>query len=170
MLLLQWAGFGFGDLLSQLDTLGFFSFILPFMLVFAFSYAILGNITVFKGNKGSAAIIAFALGMLSLQFNVVPAFFATIFPHFGIGLSVLLVGLILAGVFIGDEDAYKWIFFGLGAIIFLVIVISSFSEYNIQYGFWENYGAMLIIGLLIIAGIVAVILGSKSPKESSKTG
>jgi hypothetical protein len=164
MLLLQFAGFGFGDLLAQLDTLGFFSFILPFMLVFAFSYAILGNIKVFTNNKGAAAIIAFALGMLSLQFNVVPAFFATIFPHFGIGLSVLLVGLILAGVFIGDLDAYKWIFFGLGAIIFLVIVISSFSEYNVQYGFWENYGAMVILGILIIAGIVAVLLGSKSSK------
>jgi hypothetical protein len=168
MLLLQWAGFGFGDLLSQLDTLGFFSFILPFMLVFAFSYAILGNITVFKSNKGAAAIIAFALGMLSLQFNVVPAFFATIFPHFGIGLSVLLVGLILAGVFIEDLDAYKWIFFGIGFLIFLVIVISSFSEYNVQYGFWENYGAMVILGILIIGGIVAVILGSKT--SSSKSG
>jgi hypothetical protein len=89
-------------------------------------------------------------------------------PHFGVGLSVLLVGMILAGVFITGEDvAYKWIFFGLGAVIFLVIVISSFSDYNLQYGFWDRFGPMIIIGILIIAGIVAVIVGSaKSEKKS----
>jgi hypothetical protein len=167
MLALQWAGFGFGNMLQQLDALGFFAFVLPFMLVFAFSYAILTNLKVFEHNKGAAAIVAFALGMLSLQFGMVPKFFSDIMPHFGVGLSVLLVGMILAGVFITGEDvAYKWIFFGLGAIIFLVIVISSFSDYNLQYGFWDRFGPMIIIGILIIAGIVAVIVGSaKSEKK-----
>lgn len=156
---------GFQDLLNQLAGIGFFSYVLPFLLIFAFTYAILGSIPVFKDNRGAAAIIAFAIGLLALQFDFVPVFFAAIFPRFGVGLSVLLVGLILAGIFIsGDDKYYKWIFFALGALIFVIITISSLSAYSYGLmGFWDRYGALMIVGTIIIGGILAVILTSRRP-------
>ena len=166
--------FGFGNLMQQLNEIGFFKYILPFLLIFAFSYALLSMLPVFEKNKGAAAIVAFALGFLSLQLDFVPMFFETIFPKFGIGLSILLVGLILSGVFIGEQwkTPYTWIFFGLGAIIFLVIVFSSLSDYTSGLqGFWERYGALLIVGLLLIGAIVAIFVasgGSSGEKKKKK--
>ena len=176
--ILAWGGFGFQDLLLQLDSIGFFQYVLPFLLIFAFTYAILTNVPVFKDNKGAGAIIAVAIGLLSLQLDFVPAFFQVIWPKFGVGLSVLLVALILSGLFfsaIGDQDSaskktFRWVFFGLGALIFVVIVASSFSTYTSGIeGFWYQYGTLIIATALIIGGIVAVLIASKKPGPRAGT-
>jgi len=160
MIMLQ--GFGFGELMNQLETIGFFSYVLPFLLIFAFSYALLSLIPIFEGNKGAAAIVAFAVGFLSLQLDFVPIFFRTIFPKFGIGLAILLVALILSGVFISKGEwpkVYMGVFFGLSALIFVIIAFSSLSEYAVGLGgFWERYGALIIVGALIIGAIVAIFV------------
>jgi len=166
--MLEWLGYGFGDLLNQLEQLGFFAYVLPFMLIFAFSYAILHNIPVFSKNRGAAAIIAFALGLLALQFDFVPSFFGVLIPKFGVGLAIVLIGLILGGVFITEEKAYRWIFAGLGGIIFLIILAASFSQYNIAFGFWERYGTLIIVFGLVIGGIIAVILPSAIEKKEAR--
>ena len=161
--MLQWGGAGFSDLLNQLETLGFFQYVLPFLLVFAVCYAILVTIHVFKDSKGAAVVVALAIGLLSLQFDIVPAFFQTIFPKFGMGLAVLLAALILGGAFITDDQkSYRWIFFGLGMLIFLVVIFTSFSDFQfIGSWWWNQYAAMIITGLVVIGGVIAVIIASK---------
>jgi len=162
-----WGGFGgfnFADFLNQLESFGFFQYLLPFLLIFAVVYAILEEIPVFKGKRGPAVIIALAVGLLSLQFNIVPAFFQSVFPNLGIGLSILLVALILAGAFISDKDnkTYKWVFFGLGALIFLIVTFVSLADISfVGNNWWNMYGGILVV-LLIIAGVVvAVVVGNK---------
>lgn len=172
MIMMQ--GFGFGELMGQLETIGFFSYVLPFLLIFAFSYALLSLIPIFEGNRGAAAIVAFAVGFLSLQLDFVPLFFRTIFPKFGIGLAILLVALILSGVFISKGQwprVYMGVFFGLSALIFVVIAISSLSDYTIGLGgFWERYGALVIVGALIIGAIVAIFVSSGRGESGGGTG
>ena len=155
--------FSFGDLLNQLEQFGFFQYILPFLLIFAVVYAVLTKIHVFEENKGAGVIVALAVGLLALQFDIVPAFFQVIFPNLGVGLSILLVALILAGAFISDEKAsYTWIFFALGALIFFIVTFSSFSDWQFMGGYWWNqYGGLIIVLLVIIGAVVGVILASK---------
>lgn len=159
---------GFSELLNQLEALGFFAYVLPFLLMFAFSYAILTAIPVFRNNKGAALIVAIAISLLALQFNFVSAFFQNIFPNFGIGLSILLIGLILAGAFISDETAYKWIFFGLGSLIFLIVVFTSFSSWQfLGSNWWNQYGTLIIVIIVVIGAVVGVVLG-KRPSDEKK--
>lgn len=169
--MLQWiggfGGFSFTDLLNDLENMGFFAYILPFLLIFALVYAILSNIKIFTENKGATAIVALASGLLALQFDKVPAFFQIIFPNLGIALSVLLAALILAGAFIGDAkgDTFKWILFGLGGLTFLIVVMSSFSEWSFfGTGWWDSYGGILLF-LLIIGGVIVAVVatGKKNP-------
>lgn len=167
--MLVWGGWGFQGVLSDLEQMGFFQYVVPFLLIFAVVYAILTKIPIFSGdaqgkggNRGAAILVAVAVGFLALQFNIVPAFFQIIFPSFGIGLSVLLVALILAGAFITDEVAYKWIFFGLGAVIFLFVILSSFSNWQfVGSWWWDYYGSMVIVAIILIAAIVMVVLWGK---------
>lgn len=159
-------GFNFTDLLNNLDQWGFFEFLLPFLLIFALVYAILGQINIFKDNKGASIIVAIAIGFLSLQLGFVSTFFQTIFPRFGVALSILLVALILAGTFISSEKSYKWIFFGLGGLIFLFVLFSSMSSWRF-YGagnwnyWWDQYAGLFIFLLMLIGVIIAVTLSNK---------
>ena len=156
-------GFNTGDLLNQLESLGFFQYLLPFLLIFAVTYAILTKIPVFKDNKGAGVLVAVAIGLLSLQLDYVPAFFQTIFPKFGVGLAFLLIALILAGVFIsGDDNHYKWIFFGLGTLVFLIITFSSFYDWSFVGSYWfERYGGLAISLGVVILGVILVIAFGK---------
>jgi hypothetical protein len=162
--MLQWGAYGFSDLLNQLENLGFFQYILPFLLIFAVVYAVLLKIHVFVNNKGAAVVVAFAIGLLALQFDIVPAFFQTVFPSFGIGLAFLLIALILAGAFLpeGNNENYKWIFFGLGMLIFLIIAVTSLSDWQFAGSWWwSQYGALIITFLVIAGAIIGIILAGK---------
>ena len=160
-LMLQWfPGYSFSDLLNQLENLGFFAYVFPFLLIFAVIYAVLTQIKIFEDNKGAAVIVALMAGLLSLQLDFVPAFFHAIFPRLGIGISVLLVALILAGAFIvggKSENAFKWIFFGIGAFIFIIITLSSVSSFQfLGVDWWQRFGG-LIVFLFIIAGVIVAV-------------
>lgn len=159
--------FNFADMLNQLDQLGFFKYILPFLLIFALVYAISTKLDIFKENKGAAILIAAAIGLLALQLNYVPEFFQQVFPNFGIGLSILLIALLLAGAFIPDENGKKtvfgWIFFTLGAIIFVILTVITLSSSSFTFGnlWWDQYGAMVIVAIVVITAMILVMVLSK---------
>jgi len=165
MIMLDGFVFNFGDLLNQLEGMGFFSYILPFLLIFGFVYAILVNIKLFQENRGASLIVALAVGLLSLQLNIVSSFFQVLMPNLGVGLGILLVGLVLAGVFIGDltnEDVFKWIFFALGAMIFIFVLLISFSDWRFLNEAWSRYRGIIVAIILIAAGVSAIVVMSKS--------
>ena len=158
---LQWGGFSggsIGELLTQWEQLGVFSYVLPFLVIFALIFGILTKMDMFKGNKGVNAVISLAVGLMALQFEFVPRFFAEIFPRLGVGISIILVILILVGLFTPedkDDKIFKWILFAVGAIVAIVVLVSSGSAmgYGIGYWFEENWGN----ALLIIIGAVLLI-------------
>jgi hypothetical protein len=172
--LLQWVGSTtVTSVLNQLDDLGFFSYVLPFLLIFALVYAILIRQKLFEENRGAALIISLAIGLLALQLDIVSIFFAKIFPTLGKGLAVLIVALILMGAFIPEGTKNPWalsLFLIIGGVIFLVVVINSFRDtglgvYTDFESFWNNYGAILIIlAILITATIIVGRSGIKKDK------
>ena len=103
----QFGGFyggSFGDLLLYWEQLGVFSYVLPFLLIFAVVFGILTKIKVFGDHRGLNAVIALVVGLLSLQYNLVPIFFSEIFPRVGIAISIILVLLVLVGLFLDPES------------------------------------------------------------------
>jgi hypothetical protein len=168
---------GLTQVLNQMNEMGIFSYAFPFMIVFAIVFGLLQKIKIFgepKEAKGINAIIAAGIGALSLLYDRVPTFFATIFPIFGVGLAVFLVLVISLGFFyMGSEgkpaDSMKWI----GWLIGIGVVIWTFNEWGYifgggsNFGFWlQEYLPMLIVVGIIITGIVLVV----GTKDSSKPG
>lgn len=159
------------EVLNQWADAGVFAYLLPFLFIFAVVFGILNKTKVLGESKGVQATIALALGLLSLQFDYVSNFFSIFLPYAGIGISVLLVAVILMGLMYDEDDDSNWVkyvFFGLGAVIFLIIVITSISDSYFIGGsrFAESWPA-------ITAGIVLLLLisfviwgGSKSEKRN----
>jgi len=156
-------------ILNQWAEVGVFSYVLPFILIFAVVYAVLIKSRVLGDNNAINMLVSLALSLLSLQFDVVPTFFANTIPKFGIALIILLIFLILAGI--GkeqdEENFFKGFIFYAGIALAVIVVIwavttqgyfgnyfSGFSYYG-DWGYWirENFWTVVFI-----VGIVAMLV------------
>ncbi|PJE81407.1 hypothetical protein COU58_02910 [Candidatus Pacearchaeota archaeon CG10_big_fil_rev_8_21_14_0_10_32_42] len=164
-----------GNFLYQLETMGVFSYVLPFLMIFALIYAILSKSGFLGKNNAVNVVLSLAVSLMALQFNFVSYFFAEIFPRMGVMLSILLVAIILMSLFLDfNSKGAKWGFGVLAAIGIVVIVLQSFSE-SFGWGggslfdgpFWwmlqDNFAA-IAIGVLVVGAIIAIpLLGNKNP-------
>jgi len=158
------------DLLSKWEQIGFFSYLLPFMLIFALVFGILTKVNVFKENKMINGIIALAVAMMALQFDFVPTFFAQIFPRLGVGLAILLGILIMVGLFMDpDSSMVNYFLLGIGVLVIGLVFIQSAGELGWASGHWWEENWQMIVGAVFILILVAVIIGgSKSKKDKDK--
>jgi len=132
------------DILNIWNNMGVFSYVIPFLLIFAVIYAILDKTKMFSGdseNRGIIAIIAVSISLLSLQFDFVSNFFAIIFPRFGVGLSLFLVALIFLGFFFSPKEGESW---GknvswIGWVIGIGVIIWALSAWGGYYGYYGGY-------------------------------
>jgi len=160
-------GGAIGDMLNYWEQAGFFTYILPFLLIFSLVFGILTQIKIFKDNKAINGIIALAVGLMALQFPMVSQFFSEIFPRLGIGLAIILIIMIFVGMFADpDSNAIMYTLLGIGAIIVIVILVKTAGAVGWSSGWWwqENWPMVAgIVGLFIVIGI---IIGASNPSTS----
>jgi hypothetical protein len=159
----------FGELIYSLGQAGFFSYLLPFLLIFAIVFGLLRGMGIFDKAKAVDAIIALAVGLMALQFDFVPLFFAEIFPRLGVGLAIFLSLLILAGFFIDFEKGYfRWILIGIGAVILIIVLIQSSGNVGWYTGQWWANNWPVVAGGILILVLVAIIVGNSNPPKEDK--
>ncbi len=159
---LAW-GYNITDILNMWASYGVFAYALPFLLIFAIVFGILNKTKLLGENKGVQATIALAMGLLALQFDYVTNFYATIFPYAGIGIAILLVAMILLGAAAGDLDWSKYVWFGIGALIFIVILYTSLSDNWFMGGMGYTLLEALpaVLAGLVILGVMALVVWAK---------
>ncbi len=165
------------DILLQWEKIGFFQFILPFLLIFAVVFGILSYMKIFGDNKAIHVIIALILGLLAIRAGFFSAFLAEMAPRLGVGLTILLAILILIGLFVpeGQQKTIGWILMAVAVIILIVILsqlydIFGYFSGSLGYTSSELIGWVTMIALLIAIVIAAVVASQrdKSSSESSK--
>ncbi len=162
-------GGAIGNILSQWEAMGFFSYVIPFLLIFALVFGILIQLRLFRDNKTINAIIALSVGLMALQFSFVPRFFSEIFPRLGIGLVVILIIIILTGLFANPEDKWQmYLMWGIGAIVVVVILVQTAGVTG-WYSFfpWLGYNWPMALGVIAFIVIIAVIVSSARPKSTT---
>ncbi|MDD5012145.1 MAG: hypothetical protein PHQ66_00655 [Candidatus Nanoarchaeia archaeon] len=174
MIMLQTSVFGEGvvaDLLTKWEALGFFSYLLPFLLVFALVFGILTRTQIFKENKAVNAIIALAVAFMSLQFDFVPTFFSQIFPRLGVGLAIILGVLIIIGLFAPpNSKIIDYILLGVGVLVIGVIIVQSAAGAGWESAeFWDKYFGVISV-IIVLAILVFIVVGaSTQPKQPDTT-
>ncbi len=157
-----------GELFTQWEQIGFFSYLLPFLLIFALVFGILVKVKLFKDNKAINGIIALAVALMAVQFDMVPAFFSQIFPMMGVALAVILALFILVGLFIDPaHPVMTWILFGVGAIIFIVVLVSAAGNLGLTAGTWWQDNWVTIIGVVIVISLVIAVIAGSAEKTKN---
>ena len=146
-----------GNILYQLEQQGVFSYVLPFLMIFAITYGILDKTGIFKQNNINI-ILSLAVSLMALQMNFVSYFFRELFPRMGVVLSIILVIVILLGLFFDLDE--PWVKTGIGFFMIIglfIIVFQSLDIFNwigfswgtssgLYYWFQRN-GIALITGI-----------------------
>ena len=158
--------------LNQWAEQGVFMYLLPFLLVFALVFAIIQKSKILGDNKVAAAIIAVALGLLSLVGDYFPKFLEKFTPNLSIGISVLLAIIILLGLFY-DHDKKKgvtwiiYVFIGVGILAFFFILADTFGPGNVYArNIWEEYGPAIITLIIVVA--IIIVIGKFSGNSSTE--
>ena len=161
------------EVLNIWNDIGVFSYVIPFLLIFAVVFAILKKTGILgDDNDGVLAIIAVALGMLSLVNDVVPLFFSNIFPKFGIGISIFLVLIIFLGFFIPeadkDEGKHNWIGYlvGIGVVLWALSTWDDWIGFGFGYWWNDNFWALVILGAII--GVIYAVTKSETEGRNTK--
>lgn len=167
---LAWGGFydgAIGQMLTTWEQAGVFSYVLPFLMIFALVFTVIGKMKIFGENRAVTAIIALAVGLMSLQFEFVPRFFSEVFPRVGVGLAIILVILIIAGLFIDPEKSgIMYVLLAIGAIIIIVVLINTSNAlgYTGAQDWIADNWAVVVGVLIFLVGIGLVIWNGNPPK------
>ena len=164
---------GIGYVLSEWEKAGIFDYLIPFLIIFTLIYAILAKLSIFgKDKKTINMVISLAIGLMSLQFEIVPKFFSEIFPRLGVGLVVLLVMIILLGLFAPQKTWVTYTFFGAAAIILIVVLANAGTQtQTVSIGFlkdidWQKILPWMVIAALGLIIIIPELTKKREPKQA----
>lgn len=153
----------FNYVFSQWESIGVYTVILPFLLVFALVFGILSTTNILGKDRGVIVVIAFAVSLLGTRYigeNLVGRFFETVFPRFAILLTILLILVIAVGLFITDVNSVRGWFIGLGVFAVVaagIVIFQSFDEAGFVSGsLWDENWPTILLTIAIIVLIIYV--------------
>ena len=150
-----------GTLLGQWEQMGVFSYLLPFLLIFSLVFGILTKIKLFKENKAINAIVALVVGLMAIQFDLVPAFFAQIFPRVGVALIFILGVFIVVGLFVDPENpVINWILLGIAVIVLTIVVVQTAGSMGWATGYWWQNNWPTVVGIIVVVALLIAIIAS----------
>jgi len=156
----------------------FTEMLLPFLLVFVVTFAILQKSKILgEGKSQIDAIVALVIGLILIGVPQPRDIIVGIMPWMAVGVAVILVFIIMYGFVAGDlSKAPKWmkVTFGILAGVFTIavvlyisglgrIIMNWFSEAG-NGSIWMN---VLMVLVLIAVFFIAVYGGDRKKKDSS---
>ena len=154
-----------GDLFYSLQGSGRYEYVLPFLLIFAVTFAILEKVKILgEEKKGINAVVAIILGLIFVtQFSLVYTL-NSFLPKISLFIIIAVMVLILFGIMGAPVDK------GLGHVGLMIgAVVSLFAIYwalspslGFELPYWIQYNFDVIIAIVVIVIIVALVIGGGS--------
>ncbi len=163
------------DVVGNLERLGFFDFVLPWLLFFALIRAILDKSGVVGDDKKITSIIAAVIAFFIVNFTPIGGISAFYSKTFGLGaqiIATLLIFVIFAGALgfktydkdglFSDENHKKWIFI----VIAIILAVFAFAVFAQASGGIGSIGLDndTVTTILVLAFVLAVIFFAMNDK------
>ena len=133
------------DLLGTWQQIGVFDVILPFLLVFSLTFAVLDKTKILgEGKKNLNVIVSIILALLFLQNQYLVFLLQRFLPNVSIILIIFLMFLLLYGIFLGEYKgwggkALNLAFFVSLVAIFIAVSTDFFPSFGGPGGIFQWY-------------------------------
>ena len=164
------ASLSFRELILGLDQMGFYDVALPFIVIFAITFALFEKVKVFD-NRNINGVIALGMGFLFLQNDYLLKMFHRVVPNVAFILLAVLLLLLLIGIFAGEKGPwggflmFLTFFFAIASII----TAASYDKIGSGYASWwqwfvdlDSGSKMTIFGILGVALLLWLIFRTPS--------
>lgn len=160
----------FYNIFSDLESMGFFDIILPFLLVFTISFAIINKTKILGARRNVDIIVAFVIAFLSVRNEFFVNLMKSFLPNVAMFMIIILMFLLMLGIFAGENKEWTGYFWGIGFIISLIFILFAllfdYTDKYVSFPDWlrdmfysideRTKGILLFIGALIIVIWLAV--------------
>src|SRR3989344_4760198 len=103
----------FNDVVGSFSDVGGFDVVLPFLLVFAVTFAVLRKIKLFGENKNVDAIVSLILAAFLVSSTRIIEVLVGFLPRVSMIVLVLLMLILVVGIFSGGSEwGGGWLFIG----------------------------------------------------------
>ncbi len=157
------------DVVGNLERLGFFDFVLPWLLFFAVVLGILNKTAILGSDKKLNAIIAAAIAFFVVNFTPIggiAAFYSNIFGMSAQVLATLFVFVLFAGVLgykpenlVSEHKTWAYL------VIAVLLAVVSFAVFSQAGGGFSSLGLDndMVTLILVLAFVLAVIFFAAYP-------
>ena len=170
----------FGNVFLELESMGLFDVMLPFLLVFSIAFSVINKTKIFGDKKGVDVIVALVLAFLAVRSRVFVGLMKSFLPNVAMFMIIILMFLMMLGIFAGEKKEWKGVALGLGALVsFIFILFALFFDYTtnyVEFPYWlrdlfygiddRTKGIILFIGVLVI---VIWIATREKPSDKSES-
>lgn len=183
------------DILGFLDRLGMYDVILPFLLVFSVTFAILEKTKIFGTieidnvqytRKNYNAIVAFSLGFLVIASTKLVAIINEGMANVAIIMVSFISFMLAIGVFYGEDDnifgdeGIKKFRPAIVGVTFLAVLLIMFNSIKtaagntwlqVIYGFiTNNWNSQVVGSVLLLIAIMGLVRWITVPPKSANSG
>ncbi len=147
--------------IAKWQELGVFGVLLPFLLVFALTFAILQKTKILGADhRNLNIIVSVVLGLLFLQNVYLVELVQLFLPKIGMAMLFFLMFMLLVGVFMGDKVWGEGNGWKTAAIILAAIGLlwASFSDYADTGVLWWLEDFLASIGLSIQSLVFLIVI------------
>ncbi|MBU2590189.1 MAG: hypothetical protein KKA65_00875 [Nanoarchaeota archaeon] len=164
-----------GVMLRDLENLGFYEVLLPFLLIFTIIFAILQKIKLFGPTaKNINIIVAVIIAFFVVRVPSIVGVMTQFLPKVSILVLVLLMFLLVLGIFgaQGEKMTGGWLFIAmLAALVGLVwAIFSSIPSISLPSWLELQSGDLQVIGLIIALFGGIYLITRESGEKSGDAG
>lgn len=165
--------YDFFSVIASWQEIGVYGVLLPFLLIFTLTFAILQKTKILGDkHKNLNIIVSFVLGLLFLQNVYLVESIQIFLPKIAYALLFFLMFLLLIGVFTGSADTFKkWTWVAV-VLAVLALLWASSSDYTGGFLDWwrdsPELSQFIWIGLIVGGLIWLVQQDSGSEKGKDK--
>ena len=169
-------GIYFEDVIKNLQEIGVFNYVLPFLLVFSIFFAILEKTKILGDGKTNINVVVSSVAALLVlaQQGIVDTINIFI-PRVSLIMLVILMGLLIIAMVAGKQ--FTGITGGVFSIAVILIIIAVIMAVTIPeggtLGFYlseRDRATLLNIGIPLAIFLIAIAIVTAKPKEGKEGG
>lgn len=166
--------FDFATVLKSWEEIGVFDVLLPFLLIFTITFAVLEKSKILGDKRNFNVAIALVASLLFIRNNYLVGVVNRFLPNVSLFMVIIIMFLLLVGVF-GGGSAWSGGLLGVAALISAVFVIWALSADYVGKNFtgipdWWVSMSDEAKATIVFLGIFILIIWLVTRDKKEKTG